>query len=234
MFVHAIKKVKDATFPIFRTDTNNQNQISWNVKGSGFFINSNGTFISVAHIFDHATPQTKFLFCGFLPDKLSNPPLEIIEIARDNNNDIFIGRVKLKTPKYLHFSKKTPDIGRSVCILGYPLAQLSVNPDNSLEVGGVRRYIQPSFILDTASLPTDNGSGLIRTHEGFLVRDIGLFGMSGGPVFDTGGTILGIQGSVTSPRTSQSGNRTLTVENAMVIRGNLILDFLKQRQIRLN
>lgn len=103
--------------------------------------------------------------------------------------------------------------------------------------GSLSEPIFPGQKLPVSGSPTvfvDNGQGLIRTHDGFLVRDIGLFGMSGGPVFDTNATILGIQGSVTAPRVSTNGIRQISVENAAVIRSNLILEFLKTRRVRLN
>ena len=82
---------------------------------------------------------------------------------------------------------------------------------------------------------SDNGAGKIRKHDGFLVRDVGLFGMSGGPVFDTRGVVVGMQGSVTPPRVStHSSGRSISVENALAIRSNLILDLLKLQKIRTN
>jgi S1-C subfamily serine protease len=81
----------------------------------------------------------------------------------------------------------------------------------------------------------DNGAGKIRAHDGFLVRDFGLFGMSGGPVFDKAGTVIGMQGSVTAPRVSEgAGGRKITVENAAVIRSGLILELLEKNHIRHN
>lgn len=234
MFAKAIQKIEKAMFPIFLTEQVAPNQIKVAVVGTGFFINSDGGFVSVAHVFDNRTPQSKYVFWGYLPNNLQNPPLEITEVSRDDSNDIFFGQVQIKTPHFVSFSKKLAPIGRSVCIAGYPLATITNNSQGGLELGGVRRYFQPSFILDHSKLNSDNGQGLIRTHDGFLVRDIGLFGMSGGPVFDTNATILGIQGSVTAPRVSTNGIRQISVENAAVIRSNLILEFLKTRRVRLN
>lgn len=55
-----------------------------------------------------------------------------------------------------------------------------------------------------------------------------MFGMSGGPVLDVDGRVAGMQGSVTEPRASKSaGGREIHVENALIIRSNLILAYLK-------
>ncbi|MEK7650617.1 MAG: serine protease [Patescibacteria group bacterium] len=221
-------------FPIFRLDKLSATQSRVSVVGTGFFVSSNGNFISVAHVFDNRIPDTQFLFFGYLPNKLQDPPLVIEEISRDEQNDIFVGRVKIKSPEHLNLSKGLPNIGKTICIAGYPLATISNNPQGGLELGGVRRYFQPSFVLDYMSLASNNGQGIIRNHDGFLVRDIGLFGMSGGPVFDTNGTVFGIQGSVTNPRVSTNGSRSIFVENALAIRSSLVLALLKDKRIRTN
>lgn len=234
MFVKAIKIAKQSMFPIFKWEQQGANaQVG--VAGAGFFINSNGYFISVAHVFDGASQNTKFLFMGRLPDKLQKPTLEIKEIARDDDLDIFLGKIETKSPTYFYLSKIIPDEGRSVCISGYPLAKISKNSQGGLELGGVRRYFQPSFVLDKGVANVDNGQGRIRKHDGFLVRDFGLFGMSGGPVFDQNGVVVGMQGSVTEPRVSRnSSGRTISVENAQAIRSNLIIQLLRSNKIRFN
>ena len=234
MFVKSIKIAQGAMFPIFRWDQLSVQQARVGVAGTGFFINSRGNFVSVAHIFDNINEDTKFFYLGKLPENLQNPRLEITEICRDDEKDIYIGKIDLKTPDYFYLSKNIPNIGRSVCVSGYPLAQISNNQQGGLEVGGVRRYFQPTFVLDKAVINSNNGQGRIRKHDGFLVRDVGLFGMSGGPVFDPSGVVVGIQGSVTQPRTSSNGQRTISVENALAIRSSLILDVLKQSNIRTN
>lgn len=232
MFVKAIKVAKNAMFPIFRFDQLSEQQARIGVIGTGFFINTKGTFVSVAHIFDDSNQSTRFFYLGKLPENLQKPRLEIVEVCRDDQADIYVGRVDLKTSGYFSLSKTIPEIGRSVCISGYPLAQISMNQQGGLELGGVRRYFQPTFVLDRAVINSKNSQGKIRKHDGFLVRDIGLFGMSGGPVFDVDGVVVGMQGSVTQPRTSTNGSRTISVENALVIRSNLILDLLQQNNIR--
>jgi len=235
MFVRAIKIAKKAMFPLFRFEQVNEALFRVFVIGTGYFINRNGFFATVAHVFDNPTPQTKFRFFGFLPDSVHNPALEIAEVARDDDHDICIGRVQTISPNYLHFSRVRPEIGKSVCISGYPLAQIQNNSQGGLELSGVRRYFQPSFVLDYTRSSCDNGHGRIRMHDGFLVRDVGLFGMSGGPVFATNGQVLGMQGSVTSPRISTGGaGRSIAVENAIIIRNELILNLLRKNGVRFN
>jgi len=140
-------------------------------------------------------------------------------------------KVDFKNSDFVHLLKQIPDIGLSVCVSGYPLAVITANSQGGLELGGVRRYFQPSFVLDKCKVNCDNGAGKKRTHDGFLVRDFGLFGMSGGPIVDKKGVVVGMQGSVTQPRVSSNGQRAITVENAIAIRSNLIIDFLAKNKI---
>ena len=231
MFVQAIKKIEKTMFPIFFVEEVAPGQTKLGISGTGFFINSEGVFVSVAHIFDSTAGNKKYVFYGFLPDNVVNPYVEIQELCRDDEHDIFIGKVETKTPDFLEISDKMPEIGKTICIAGYPLAEITLNHTGGFELSGVRRYYQPSFVLDYTSVNIDNGKGVIRTHNGFLVRDFGLYGMSGGPVFDVNAKIYGIQGSVTRPRISTNGTDSISVQNAVAIKTDLILGLLEANKI---
>ena len=230
MMVKAVREIKKGMFPIFRRISMGP-QVGLGVAGSGFFVSNDGVFVTTAHIFDGADAQTQFIYYGRLPENLQNPPLQIQELARDNNNDIYIGRIALANTDFLRFSNVVAEVGQTVCIAGYPLARITLNAQGGFELSGVRRYFQPSFILDHGEANADNGQGVIRTHRGFLIRDFGLFGMSGGPVVDIEGRIIGMQASVTDPRESTNGTRTITVENALAINNNRIVEMLEANGI---
>lgn len=217
MFVEAVKKAQKAMFPIFRIEKLNPQQFQIGVAGTGFFVDDNGHFITVAHVFDNTTDKSSFKYLGLLPDGLLQKQVDIEKIAVDDENDIFLGRVAIPKSDFLDLSDDEPKIGRSICLSGYPLASLVPGPNNSIDVSGVRRYFQPSFVLDLAMVKSNNGLGKIRNHSGFMLRDTGLFGMSGGPVFDVEGNVLGIQGSVTDPRVSANADKSIAVINSIAI-----------------
>jgi hypothetical protein len=228
MFVAAIKRVENALFPIFRRVVRDPTT-EWAVVGSGFFIDNKGVFASVAHIFDDAPAGADFVYLGRLPKDLHNTPLVITELARDDSRDVFIGKVDLKPTGMMPLTPGMPDVGRSVCLMGHPLAILQANTAGGLEVGGVRAYPQPSFVLDHVMAASEKN----RVHDGFLVRDIGLPGMSGCPVFDTSGWALGMQAAVLSRQCVTAAGRKLVVDNALVIRAahiQRIYDALRQRK----
>ncbi|MHB8870974.1 MAG: S1 family peptidase [Candidatus Doudnabacteria bacterium] len=231
MFVKAISHVSKATFPIFSW-VQIQNQVTVGVSGTGFFINSSGYFVTAAHLFDTVKPNLTFRYWGNLPEQVTNPAVEIAEVAKDDANDIYIGRVPGVTGnKFLKLADWLPKIGKSVCISGYPLAEITAN-QAGFDLHNVRRYFQPSFVLDMAKVQ-NKANGKVRIHDGFLVRDVGLFGMSGGPIFDINGVVLGVQGSV-STRTSTNGQDNITVHNAAAIRSNLIVHLLKTNNVKYN
>ena len=159
MFVHAIRTAKKAMFPIFRREQVNTTQFRVMAIGSGFFVNRQGYFVTVSHLFDNPNEQTSFLYWGQLPDAIYNPFLVIKEIARNDDFDVFIGKIEIKSPGHFNFLETEPEVGQSVCISGYPMAQIGVDNQGIFQLGGVRRYFQPSFILDHASLDINNGSG---------------------------------------------------------------------------
>lgn len=230
MFENAVKKVQKSIFPIFFEKTISLNTKQIGVAGTGFFINDNGYFVTVAHIFDSADANARFLYIGLLPENIHRPePLVIEEIAKRDVDDIFIGKLAITDNEYLHLSKEVSGIGKSICISGYPLADIKLNKHGGIDLSGVRRYFQPTFILDHGMAKNKNASGLERAHVGYLIRDVGLFGMSGGPVFDVQGTVIGMQASVTDPRKSSNGSgREIVVENALAIQSSKIIDVLDQ------
>jgi hypothetical protein len=91
------------------------------------------------------------------------------------------------------------------------MAALSVNAQGGF-VGNVRRYWQPTFVLDVTQATVDG-----RTFAGYLVGHAAFSGMSGGPVFDTAGEVRGMAvATMTRTIPSLEGDPTL-VTNGIVL-----------------
>jgi hypothetical protein len=88
---------------------------------------------------------------------------------------------------------------------------LSMSPTGSV-VGSIRRYWQPTFVVDTTQVVIGN-----MIYEGYIVEHACLVGMSGGPVFDMQGEVRGMAAAtVTRTVPDASGNAT-ALPNGVVI-----------------
>lgn len=219
MYQKAIEKIKKSIFPIFFISVQGQNtQIG--VTGTGFFIDDQGHFVTALHVITDCPPNSTFQYRGNIPDHIVNPPQPIVEIFRDPVRDIFLGKINAAptTPVALVLDK--PKAGMSVCLCGYPLAQLSQNPDGSINVGAVRQYWQPTYIIDAVTV-ADRG----KNYVGFMTQDISLNGMSGGPVFDIEGIVHGIDTAFLTREIPQKDNKpSIQVFNGIALENASIPD----------
>jgi S1-C subfamily serine protease len=102
------------------------------------------------------------------------------------------------------------------------MAVLGISPHRGL-VGNVRRYWQPTFVIDGTETVIDG-----RTYDGYIVQHACFPGMSGGPVFDIEGKVRGMA-AATLTRTIPAlpGETPITVSNAIVIDVEHIHGFLE-------
>ncbi len=218
MYQSAIEKIKQSIFPLFFVSVNGpQTQIG--VSGTGFFISNEGHFLTALHVITEAPANASFEYRGNIPDHIINPAEKVTELYRDPVRDIFLGKFNLKgtVPVKAAFDKPKP--GKSICLCGYPLAQLFVNPDGGINVGSVRQYWQPTFIIDTLTV-TDGG----KNYVGFLTQDISLNGMSGGPVFDFEGIVHGIDTAFLQREIPQKDKPAIQVFNGIALENASIKD----------
>ena len=221
MYQQAISKIKRTIFPIFfNAVQGNSAQIG--VSGTGFFISSHGHFLTALHVITDTPPNSTLHFRGNIPDYIINPPELITEIYRDPVRDIFLGKINITDTSFVEYSLEKPAVGKSVCLCGYPLAQLSVNPDQSINVVAVRQYWQPTFIIDALTV-TDHAKNYI----GFMTQDISLNGMSGGPVFDNEGIVHGIDTAFLHREIPQKDKPAIQVFNGIVLENASIADVYK-------
>jgi S1-C subfamily serine protease len=218
MYQAAIEKIKNSIFPIFYTLAQGQDtQIG--VSGTGFFIDDRGHFLTALHVITDCPLNAVIEYRGNIPDHIQNPPERITEIFRDPVRDIFLGKINLANTSPVAFILDRPKPGKAVCLCGYPLAQLSINPDGSLNVSAVRQYWQPTYVIDAVTV-ADMGKNYI----GFMTQDTSLNGMSGGPVFDTDGIVHGIDTAFLQREIPQKDKPAIQVFNGIALENASIPD----------
>ena len=218
MYQVAIQKIKNSIFPIFFTYTED-NVPKIGVAGTGFFIDDQGHFLTALHVLTEAPANALFQYRGNIPGHVINPPQELIEIFKDPVRDILLGKINNIESVPVAFVLDRPQIGKSVCLCGYPLAQLSTDPNGSLNVSAVRQYWQPTYIIDTITI-TNPG----QNYLGFLTQDISLNGMSGGPVFDSEGIVHGVDTAFLHREIPQKGKPAIQVYNGVALENTAIID----------
>jgi hypothetical protein len=101
------------------------------------------------------------------------------------------------------------------------MAVLAISPDGRL-VGNVRRYWQPTFVIDATQAVIDG-----RTYDGYIVQDPCLLGMSGGPVFDVAGKVRGMAAANLTRTIPEPGASPTIVRNGIVSDAEHIRRFLE-------
>jgi S1-C subfamily serine protease len=218
MYQSAIEKIKKSIFPIFFLSTEGQNT-TMGVTGTGFFIDDKGHFLTALHVITEAPANSIFEYRGNVPENIFNPPEAIIEIYRDPVRDIFLGKLNISNTIPVSLVLDRPKTGKSICLCGYPLAQLSINSDGSINVSAVRQYWQPTYIIDTVTIAGDG-----KNYVGFMTQDISLNGMSGGPVFDINGVVHGIDTAFVQREIPQKDKPAIQVFNGIALENASIAD----------
>jgi hypothetical protein len=101
------------------------------------------------------------------------------------------------------------------------MAVVTVNPGFGF-VGNVRRYWQPSFVIDVTQAVIDN-----RAYDGYIVQHACFPGMSGGPVFDTAGKVCGMAVANVTRTIPESEGNPIVVSNGIVVDVQYIQRFVE-------
>jgi S1-C subfamily serine protease len=215
MYADAVARIAESIFPIYYVDP--EHDLA-GVCGTGFFIDDDGLFLTSEHVMASPPPGATAYYYGRTPDEVCEP-LEFEPVASDPARDIYLGRVAGGRPAALSEEPVRP--GDAVCLSGYPMAVLDVGPQGF--VGNVRRYWQPTFVIDATETVIDG-----RTYNGYIVQHPCFPGMSGGPVFDVEGRVRGLA-AATLTRTIPAlpGEPPTVVSNAIVIDVEHIRGFLE-------
>lgn len=186
MYEKAIIKVSRSIFPVFyKLSVDGITTVG--ISGTAFFINDKGHFLTATHVTTDIPSGAKLLYAGNLPHTALDHPVEIEEVYRNDLKYIYIGKVPKFPLPGLRFTQESSIPGQGVCLSGYPLAELIINPDESVNLSNVRQYWKPTMIIDSIEAAINHG-----TQTGFITEHSSLNGMSGGPVFDEDGSVCGI------------------------------------------
>lgn len=218
MYADAVAKITESIFPLFFTQWQSGTP-SVGVRGTGFFLDDTGLFLTAHHVVAGAPPGSTMYYYGKVPDEVCAPAVEIEHLASDPAHDLFLGRVSRDYLEPVELSDEPVRPGDSVCLAGYPMPVLSISPSGL--VGSIRRYWQPTFVVDGTQVVIGP-----RTYDGYIVQDSCLVGMSGGPVFDVQGRVRGLAAATVSRTVPDVGGQQTVIRNGVVIDLERIQQFL--------
>jgi len=223
MFADAVAMLAASIFPVFYA-YEKDDELVISVSGTGFFVDDNGLFVTGDHIMNCAPADAEYYYFGNLPDEMLQPPLEIERVASDPGRDLFLGRVRRDNLRAVELSSEGVRPGDSVCLSGYPMAEVSVNAEGGF-VANVRRYWQPTFVLDETQAVVGH-----RVFDGYLVGHPCFSGMSGGPVFDVEGKVRGMAAATVTRTEPVLDGEPTVVRNGIVLDREHIRAFIEQHR----
>lgn len=222
MYEKAIQKVKGSIFPIFSSGPQ-----SMQVLGTGFFIDEEGHFLTAAHVIQANPRGHKLGHLGNIPFvKFKNKqPAEIEIVYQDTSLDLALGKVDKDILPALEFAKESPNIGASIGLCGYPFPNIQKNVNGVtglFDVSAVRQYWQPTILMDYVN----PGMLFNKKFKSFLTQHSSLPGMSGGPVFNMDGAIVGVDLANYTRKVPRTKDIVTQVENGIGISLDEIRSFV--------
>lgn len=220
MYADAVARITESIFPIFFIQGDGDS-CDVGVRGTGFFLDDSGLFLTANHVIASAPAGSAIYYYGRLPDEVCEPAVEIEHLASDPAHDLYLGRVARDYAEPVKLSNDPMRPGDSLCIGGYPMPVITKTPQGGL-VGNVRRYWQPTFVIDALQVLIGN-----KTYDGYIVQHSCLVGMSGGPVFDMEGKVRGMAAATVTRTVPDPSGELTTVPNGVVIDLEHIQGFLE-------
>ena len=210
MFADGAARIARSIFPIFFAYEQGDHA-TLGVSGTGFVVGDDGLFLTVAHIMTCAPVGAAYYYYGRVPDEVCQPAVEIEPVASDPARDLYLGRIRRDGLPPVAFSTDAVRPGEALCLSGYPMAALSVNARGGF-VGNVRRYWQPTFVIDETQAVVDG-----RIYDGYIVDHPCFSGMSGGPVFDVEGKVRGMAVATLTRSIPEPDGEPTVVKNGIVV-----------------
>lgn len=221
MFALALRRTKRSIFPILELLEPEPGRFQILRKGTGFFISTDGMFLTASHCIESTAQDPRFVYHRLQPVEGQAAFQPIGEVYRDDKRDIYVGRIQVAVPDFLVVSSDIVEIGTSVCCAGYAEFDAAAN---GYQPELIKPYFQPTAVLDYVKTVAVGN----RTYDAVLLNDAILPGMSGGPVVDVHGNVVGLSASCTDPRVArlQNGEGEIQIRNGMAIRSDTIAEAL--------
>jgi S1-C subfamily serine protease len=220
VYADAVSKIIGSIFPIFFAQEQGD-QCILGVCGTGFFVDDKGLFVTADHFMSPTPPGCTHYYYGKVPDQVCEPAAEIERVANDPTRDLFLGRVTRDYLQPVELSDEPVRPGNSVCLSGYPMPVVVSKPQGGF-TGNVRRYWQPTFVIDAIQAVISN-----RTYDGYIVQHTCLPGMSGGPAFDVEGKVRGMAVANLTRTIPEPEGNPIVVSNGIVIDVEQIRRFIE-------
>lgn len=191
MFSKSIQKGKNSIFPIIVTTFKDGKAVGRQVAGTGFFINDKGVFVTALHVVNGNTENAEYGSLGNIPYiRFKNAtPEPLIELGRNEDLDLYVGKLENNIENGLEIYKARPPEGTSIVIGGYPFPHITKTPQGASNFFTVRQYWQSGIIIDYLNM---NHIDKRLKYEGFLIDKRTIPGMSGGPALNLAGQIVGM------------------------------------------
>jgi len=231
MFSAAINKVSKSIFPLFHFGNK-----GYSVLGTGFFIDNKGHFLTAAHVIDALPPESNIGYLGNIPISIfkEKGTIPVRIIAKNVEKDLALGHIPTDTLPALNLAFNPATLGQSITLCGYPLPMIQLNkrtvdPETkavnmSLDVTSVRQYWQPTIKMDTFKPDFI----LKKKFHSFLTQHAALPGMSGGPIFNLQGDVVGLTSAVWPRQIPLKQGPAIQVQNGIGVALEEIKAFLNR------
>ncbi len=190
----------EAFFPIFGEKVGRRKTVL-SVSGAGFFVSEHGDFLTAAHtLIDHPEVTPFYLPAPRLrvpKSKLARDGLSKSLIVKgvDKERDLLCGRVRgFGRSDPIPLADSEPEIGSPAMVVGFPHGQLLSDTGNAVDIRRASEYkaIVSAVACVGEERPFITVGNTVALISGFAFRFAAPPGMSGGPVINEAGALLGM------------------------------------------